>query len=57
MALLLSIPASVSAQVSALSLAKLFQETNLPVVDADGKLVGTILEREILRRTVTSFEA
>ncbi len=56
----LAMPIKVNRQVSALSLAKLFQETNLPVVavvDADGKLVGTILEREILRRTVTSFEA
>ncbi len=56
----LGMPLKVDGQVSALSLAKLFRETNLPVlavVDAEGKLVGTILEREILRRMVTSFEA
>ncbi len=44
---------------SALPLANLFKETNIPivaVVDEEGKLVGTILEREILRRMVMSLE-
>lgn len=44
---------------SALPLANLFTETNIPIVaviDEDGKLVGTILEREILRRMVQSLE-
>lgn len=44
---------------SALPLANLFKETNIPivaVVDEEGKLVGTILEREILRRMVISLE-
>lgn len=43
----------------ALPLASLFKETNIPivaVVDRDGRLVGTILEREILRRMVTAIE-
>ncbi len=44
---------------SALPLAALFKETNIPivaVVDPEGKLVGTILEREILRRMVMNLE-
>ncbi len=55
----LAMPLKVSGTASALTLAKLFQETNIPVVaviDGEGKLVGTILEREILRRMVTSLE-
>ena len=43
----------------ALRLAGIFKRTNIPtmaVVDDDGKLVGTILEREILRRMVASLE-
>lgn len=55
----LAMPLKVGRNVSALSLAKLFQEENIPivaVVDEQGKLVGTILEREILRRMVTSLE-
>ncbi len=55
----LAMPLKVSGNVSALSLARLFRETNVPivaVVDGDGKLAGTILEREILRRMVTSLE-
>ncbi|MDG6996271.1 MAG: cation:proton antiporter [Nitrososphaerota archaeon] len=43
----------------ALKLAGIFKETNIPiiaVVDKDGKLIGTILEREILRRMMTSLE-
>lgn len=44
---------------SALPLANLFRATSIPivaVVDGEGKLVGTILEREILRRMVISLE-
>lgn len=55
----LAMPLRVSQKESALPLANLFKETNIPivaVVDEDGKLVGTILEREILRRMVTSLE-
>ncbi|MDG6998508.1 MAG: cation:proton antiporter [Nitrososphaerota archaeon] len=40
-------------------LASVFKETNIPivaVVDKDGKLIGTILEREILRRMMASLE-
>ncbi len=54
-----AMPLRVSGKVSALTLARLFRETNIPivaVVDADGKMVGTILEREILRRMVTTLE-
>ena len=54
-----AMPLKVNGRVSALALARLFRETNIPivaVVDTDGKLVGTILEREILRRMVTSLE-
>ncbi|MDG6923641.1 MAG: cation:proton antiporter, partial [Nitrososphaerota archaeon] len=43
----------------ALKLASIFKETNIPivaVVDKDDKLIGTILEREILRRMMTSLE-
>jgi Kef-type K+ transport system membrane component KefB/predicted transcriptional regulator len=42
-----------------LNLATLFRETNVPivaVVDGEGELVGTILEREILRRLAESLE-
>lgn len=56
----LAIPLRVRQKESALPLATLFKETNVPivaVVDEQGKLVGTILEREILRRMVTSLEA
>ncbi len=55
----LALPLRVHQKESALPLANLFKETNIPivaVVDADGKLVGTILEREILRRMVMSIE-
>ncbi len=51
---------TVTGEETALHLAALFRETNIPivaVVDGEGKLVGTILEREILRRMVTSLEA
>ncbi len=44
---------------SALNLAALFKEKNIPmiaVVDAQGVLEGTIMEKEILRRIVTSVE-
>jgi hypothetical protein len=44
---------------SALNLAALFKEKNIPmiaVVDAQGLLEGTIMEKEILRRIVTSVE-
>ncbi|HYB04967.1 MAG TPA: cation:proton antiporter [Nitrososphaerales archaeon] len=43
----------------ALNLAALFKEKNIPmiaVVDAQGALEGTIMEKEILRRIVTSVE-
>ncbi len=43
----------------AMKLAGIFKETNIPiiaVVDKNGKLIGTILEREILRRIMTSLE-
>ena len=43
----------------ALELAGIFRTKNIPiisVVDKEGKLVGTIMEREILRRIVTSLE-
>ncbi len=52
-------PLRVREGASALTLANLFKETNIPivaVVDAKGKLLGTILEREILRRMVTTLE-
>ncbi len=42
-----------------LDLATLFKEKNIPiiaVVDKDGVLEGTILEKEILRRIVTAVE-
>jgi Kef-type K+ transport system membrane component KefB/CBS domain-containing protein len=55
-----AMPLKVSGTVSALALARLFRETNIPivaVVDAEGKLVGTVLEREILRRMVQSFDS
>jgi len=55
----LAMPLRVHQKESALPLANLFKETNIPivaVVDEEGKLVGTILEREILRRMVTSLE-
>jgi len=42
-----------------LNLTDIFRETNIPVVavvDERGRLVGTILEREILRRLVESLE-
>ena len=42
-----------------LNLTTIFRETNIPivsVVDDKGKLLGTILEREILRRLVESLE-
>ena len=55
----LAAPLKVRQTESALPLANLFKETNIPivaVVDADDKLVGTILEREILRRMMTSLE-
>ncbi len=43
----------------ALKLESAFKETNIPivaVVDKSGKLMGTILEREILRRIIISIE-
>lgn len=55
----LAIPLRVHQKESALPLANLFKETNIPivaVVDEQGVLVGTILEREILRRMVASLE-
>ena len=55
----MAMPLKVNGMATALALAKLFRETNIPVVavvDAEGRLVGTILEREILRRMVTSLE-
>ena len=42
-----------------LNLTALFRETNVPivaVVDGSGRLLGTILEREILRRLVESLD-
>ncbi|MDE1858122.1 MAG: cation:proton antiporter [Thaumarchaeota archaeon] len=42
-----------------LNLTTMFRETNVPivaVVDEDGRLAGTILEREILRRLAESLE-
>ncbi len=50
---------TVSGDETALRLAAMFRETNIPivaVVDDGGKLVGTILEREILRRMVIALE-
>ncbi len=50
---------TVTGDETALRLATMFRETNIPivaVVDREGKLVGTILEREILRRMVISLE-
>lgn len=55
----LAIALKVHQKESALPLANLFKETNIPIVaviDQDGRLVGTILEREILRRMVIAFE-
>ncbi len=49
----------VHGDTTALELAAMLRETNIPiisVVDKDGRLVGTILEREILRRMMTSLE-
>ena len=43
----------------ALRLAALFRESGVPiiaVVDSEGKLVGTVLEREILRRILKTIE-
>ncbi len=54
----LALALKVQQKESALSLANLFQATNIPIVaviDAEGRLVGTILEREILRRMVMSL--
>jgi predicted transcriptional regulator len=42
-----------------LNLTVIFRETNVPivaVVDEKGRLLGTILEKEILRRLVESLE-
>ncbi len=55
----LAMPLRVHQKESALPLANLFKETNIPIVaviDEEGKLVGTIVEREILRRMVASLE-
>lgn len=51
-------PVTVVEEEPALRLAGIFKETNIPViavVNKDGRLVGTILEREILRRLVDSL--
>ena len=52
-------PVIVNENEPALKLAGLFKEKNIPliaVVDAQGLLEGTIMEKEILRRIVTSVE-
>ena len=52
-------PIVVGENEPALSLAALFKEKNIPmiaVVDPQGALEGTIMEKEILRRIVTSVE-
>jgi len=49
----------VSEDEPALRLATMFRESGIPiiaVVDSEGKLVGTVLEREILRRIIMSIE-
>lgn len=53
-------PITVDENEPALKLAGLFKEKNIPmiaVVDSNGLLEGTIMEKEILRRIVTSVES
>ncbi len=50
---------TVSKGEAALRLAQLFRETGMPVIavtDDDGKLLGTIMEREILRRLMMDID-
>jgi Kef-type K+ transport system membrane component KefB/CBS domain-containing protein len=52
-------PVTVTEDEPALRLAAMFRETGVPiiaVVDREGKLTGTILEREILRRILKTIE-
>ena len=52
-------PVIVEEDKPTLELARLFKEKNIPliaVVDKTGVLKGTIMEKEVLRRIVTSVE-